>query len=317
MGHANARLTPFGRLVLVQRVLEGGWAVGPAAEAVGVSRTTAYKWLRRYREEGETGLRDRAPWARSCPHALPQSLVERILRTRRRLRQGPHRLAWLLGLARSTIYGVLRRHGISRLQSLDRSSGVPIRYCKERPGELLHLDVKKLGRIPAGGGHRKRGRARGRRHQGGGYDFLHVAVDDASRVAYVAAFPDERGQTTARFLLEAAACFADRGVGIERVMTDRAFAYTRSRHFRQARQHLGAGHSVTRPYRPQTNGKAERFIRTLLEEWAYTRLYRSNQERLAALQDWVQFYNRRRPHTALKGQPPMAVLVNNVRGNYS
>ena len=246
----------------------------------------------------------------------PQSQVDRILRARRR-RRGPHRLAWLLGLARSTIYAVLRRHGVSRLQSLDRASGVPIRYCKERAGELLHLDVKKLGRIPAGGGHRKLGRARGRRQRGGGYDFLHVAVDDASRVAYVAAFPDERGPTTARFLLDAAASFADRGVRIERVMTDRAFAYTHSRHFRQARQYLGAGHTVTRPYRPQTNGKAERFIRTMLDEWAYARLYRSNQERLAALPRWLKSYNQRRPHTALDGSPPMTVLINKVAGNYT
>ena len=152
MAYANARLTPFGRLVLVQPVLELGWSVGPAAGAVGVSRTSAYKLLRRYREAGETGLLDRAPRPRRCPHALPQSQVDRILRARRRRRQGPHRLAWLLGLASSTIYGVLRRHGVSRLQSLDRASGVTIRYCKERAGELLHLDVKKLGRIPAGPG---------------------------------------------------------------------------------------------------------------------------------------------------------------------
>jgi len=318
MAHRNAKLTPFGRLLLVQRVEECGWSVAQAAESVGVSRATAWKWLRRYREEGEAGLYDRPSRPGRCPHALPQGEVHRILQARQQLKVGPHRLAWTIHRPRSTIYGVLRRHGLSRLPDLDRPSGAPVRYVREHPGELLHLDVKKLGRIPPGGGHRMLGRSKDTsRHRGLGYDYIHVAVDDASRVAYVDAFPDERGDTAARFLLDAAAFFAQHGVHIERVLTDQAFAYTQSRSFADAATTLGARHLVTRPYRPQTNGKAERFIRTLIEEWAYARLYTTNAERLAVLPSWIEFYNHRRPHTALGGRPPMAALVNNVGGNYS
>src|SRR3990172_305418 len=267
MAHCRAKLTPF-----------------------GVSRSTAGKWLQRYRDEGIVGLEDRPSRPLRSPHALPTEEVQGILQARHRLRVGPHRLAPALGRPRSTIYGVLRRHGLSRLRDWDRPTAVPVRYVRERPGELLHLDVKKLARIPAGGGHRILGREIGRagRLGGAGHDYVHVAVDDASRVAYLEALHDERGDTAARFLLAAAAFFASQGVRIERVLTDRAFAYTNSRAFPQAIQVLGARHIVTRPYRPQTNGKAERFIKTLLQEWAYARLY-----------------NRRRPHTALGGLTPM------------
>jgi transposase InsO family protein len=313
------RLTPFGRLLLVQRVMELGWAPSTAAEAVGVSRATTYKWLRRYRELGEPGLLDRPSRPGRCPHALPAPTVDRILAARRRWRQGPHRLAPRLGLARSTVYGVLRRHGLSRLSHGDRSTGIPIRYVRQHPGELLHLDSKKLGRVPSGGGHRFLGRAHAggsRLKEGLGYDYLHVAVDDCSRVAFVQLAPDESGPTAARFLLQAAAFFAAQGVRIERVLTDRAWAYTQSRDFQLALTQLSARHLVTRPYRPQTNGKAERFLRTLLEEWAYARLYPTNASRLRQLSRWVRFYNHRRPHTALAGQAPNSVLVNKARGNY-
>jgi len=315
--HRMAKLTPFGRLLLVQRVENLGWTAVQAAEALGVSRATAYKWLRRYRKEGEAGLEDRSSRPLHSPHALSVEAVRGILSARERLKFGPHRLAPEVGCPRSTIYGVLRRHCLSRLRDLDRPSAVPVRYVREHPGELLHLDVKKLGRIPPGGGHRMLGRSTETKRRGHGYDYLHVAVDDASRVACVSVFPDERGDTTARFLLEAAAFFAQRGVRVERILTDRAFSYTHSRAFGDATSALDIHHLVTKPYRPQTNGKAERFIRTLLEEWAYTRLYHTNQERLDALPNWVEFYNQRRPHTALGGEPPMAALVNNVCGNYS
>jgi transposase InsO family protein len=193
-----------------------------------------------------------------------------------------------------------------------------VRYVREHPGELLHLDVKKLGRVPPGGGKRMLGKRTGpAASRGVGNDFLHVAVDDASRVAYVEVHPDERGPTAARFLLAATTYFAEHGVRVERVMTDRAFAYTQATAFREALGQVGARHKLTRPYRPQTNGKAERFIQTLQREWAYAKLYRSNDERLAALRRWLEFYNRRRPHTALGGRPPMTVLANNVDGNDS
>lgn len=315
--HARAKLTPFGRLLLVQRVTVDGWSAARTAEAMGVSRATAYKWLGRFRAEGAGGLGDRPSRPRACRHALPAEEIQRILRARRRLKQGPHRLAWALGRPRSTIYGVLRRHQVSRLRDNDRIAAIPIRYVRERPGELLHLDTKKLGRIPPGGGHRMLGWKVGKEHrQQGGYEYVHVAVDDASRVAFVQVHPDESQQTAAHFLREAAASFAERGVRIERVLTDRGNAY-RSRVFATEVMALGARHKLTRPYRPQTNGKAERFIKTLVEEWAYARFYRSNQERLLALPGWLDSYNSCRPHTALNGLAPTAALVNNLGGNHT
>jgi transposase InsO family protein len=319
MRDRRARLTPFGRLLLVQRVKELGWTAAQAAAAAGVSRATAYKWLARFQEEGAAGLEDRSTRPLGNPRALSPEQVERIIRLRRGLRHGPHRLAPLLAMPRSTIYDVLRRTGFSRLHDLDRTTAIPIRYVRERPGELLHVDIKKLGRIPPGGGHRILGREQGRKTRlpGIGYDYLHVHVDDATRTAAVVVMPDDRPNTCAQALLEAAAWFADRGVRIERVMTDRAPTYTWWPAFPKAVASLGAVHKTTRPYRPQTNGKAERFIQTLLNEWAYARPYRSNEERLRALSRWLRFYNQQRPHTELGNQPPQVVLVNHVLGNYT
>ena len=317
MAHANARLTEFGRLLLVQRITELGWPPAQAAESLGVSRATAYKWLGRYRAQGRAGLADRSSRARRCRHALPAVQVRRVLAARRRYRQGPHRLAWRLGMARSTIYGVLRRYGQSRLAHTDRASGVVVRYQREHPGELVHIDVKKLGRIPDGGGHRIHGRATARRGRGIGYDYLHSAVDDCSRVAFSQILPDEQAATAARFLVEAAAFFADHGVVIQRVLTDNAKAYTQSLLFAETAAGLGIRLKRIRPYRPQTNGKVERFNRTLLEEWAYARLYHSNSDRSRAFTRWLRTYNHRRPHTALDGLTPMAVLVNNAGGKHT
>jgi len=317
MAHANARLTEFGRLLLVQRILELGWPPAQAAEALGVSRATAYKWLGRYRQHGQAGLADRSSRPHRCPHALSAAQVHRVLAARRRHRQGPHRLAWRLGMARSTIYGVLRRHHMSRLASTDRASGVVVRYQREHPGELVHIDVKKLGRIPDGGGHRAHGRAVGARGRGIGYDYVHSAVDDRSRVAFSQLLPDESATTAALFLIEAASFFADHGVRIQRVLTDNAKAYTQSIVFAETAAGLGIRLKRTRRYRPQTNGKVERFNRTLLQEWAYARLYRSNTERRRAFRRWLRSYNHRRPHTSLDGLTPMAALVNNLGGNYS
>ena len=221
-------------------------------------------------------------------------------------------------MPRSTIYGVLARHGMSRLAHSDRASGVVVRYQREHPGELVHIDVKKLGRIPDGGGHRIHGRAATTpRGLGIGYDYIHSAVDDRSRVAFSQILPDESAATAALFLIEAASFFADHGVQIQRVLTDNAKAYAQSILFAETAAGLGITLKRTRRDRPQTNGKVERFNKTLLEEWAYARLYRSNTERRRAFRRWLRSYNHRRPHTSLDGLTPMAVLVNNVHGKHN
>lgn len=316
MGHRRAKLTVFGRRLLAERVELEGWSIAKAAEMAGVSRQTATKWVHRYRVDGLAGLEDHSSAPRRMPRALPADAVQRVIETRMTMRVGPHRLAPVLGMPRSTIGEILRRHGLSRLRDLDRASGIPIRYVRERPGELLHLDVKKLGRIPDGGGHRFRGRD-GTPRARAGHDVVHVAIDDATRVAYVAVRDDERGPTCARFLLDAAAWFARHGVRIERVMTDNARNYTDARVFADAVRSVGAKHKLTRPRRPQTNGKAERFIQTMLAEWAYARLYVTNDARLNALPTWLDHYNHNRPHTSLDGKVPMQVLVSNVSGNHT
>jgi transposase InsO family protein len=313
MSHPRAKLTPAGRRLLVERVLVHGWSPAQTAEALGVSRATTYKWVRRYRQEGERGLLDRSSRPHRLARSLPAEMVQQVLAERLRLRLGPHQLAPRLGLARSTTYGILRRHGLSRLSDLDRTTREVIRYQKDRPGELLHLDTKKLARIPDGGGHRAWGRSpETKRGRGIGYDFLHVAVDDASRVAYVEVLPDDTGASAAAFLDRARTYFAGRGVTIEAVLTDRAFCYTNSRLFKEALAETGVRHRTTRPYRPQTNGKAERFIRTLLQEWAYAELYLSNENRRALLPEWITYYNQERPHTALNGASPLTFLVDKV-----
>ena len=317
MAHRRSRLTPFGRELLVHRVLVLGWPAARVAEATGVSRATVYKWVRRFRAGGS--LEDASSRAHRRPHALPEVDVERVRKARIELKQGPHRLSAQLGMPRSTIYGILRRHGMSRLRDFDGPTGKPIRYVRERPGELVHMDIKKLGRIPTGGGHFAVGRQLGKRNKGGrslGYDFIHVAVDDCSRFAYVELLPDERDRSAAAFLLRATMAFERSGIPVQRLLTDLGTAY-RSQAFATAIQLVGARHKFTRPYRPQTNGKAERFIRTLVEEWAYSRVYADNSARSDALQGWVDFYNHRRPHTALGGRPPVATLVNNGDGNYT
>lgn len=317
MAKHRPRLNVFGRQLLVHRIEDEGWPVARAAEAAGVSRTTAHKWLARYRAEGESGLMDRSSRPHRSPRRLADEVVAAILRARVRRRYGPHRLAPLLGLPRSTIGKVLVRHGFGRLADTDKPTGVPIRYVRERPGELLHQDHKKLGRIPPGGGHRMLGRGAARGRGTSGYDHFEVVVDDASQVACVVHVPDESGTSAARALAEAAVFFAERGVRIERVLTDNAKAYTESRTYATTLEGLGARHLRTRPYRPQTNGKAEAFIKTMLREWAYAKLYRSNHERLTALRRWVDFYNHERTHTELGSIAPMSALVNKVRGKYT
>lgn len=314
MPHANACLTPRGRLVLVQRI-SNGWPVSRAARAAGISRQTGSKWWNRYRREGSTGLVDRRSVVRRQARAHPADLAEQLCRLRREQRVGPHRLAWQTGLARSTVYAVLRRHGLGRLDRLEPRPPV-IRYERAAPGELLHLDTKQLGRIGAGGGHRVLGHLGGvpDRHRGIGWNRVHVAVDDHSRIAYVEELADESPATTAAFLERAVAFYAGHGIGIERVLSDNGGCY-RSKLFAATAERLGVALRKTRPYRPQTNGKAERFIRTLLGEWAYAGAFYDTAARVASLPAFVDYYNRSRPHWSLAGQPPMSrAPVNNLSG---
>jgi transposase InsO family protein len=288
---------------------------------MGVSRQTAYKWLRRFRDEGLSGLEDRSSAPRRCPHRLGHDEVAEIVAARLATLHGPHRLSYALRRPRSTIYGVLRRQGLSRLSWIDRPTRTVVRYERDRPGELLHMDVKKLGRIREGGGWKMLGRdaiKRGNHFNTApvGFDYLHVAIDDHSRVAFVRSLADEKGPTCARFLDDAVGYFKTKGVRIERVMTDNARNYRTSRVFQDMLDTHGIAHRLTANYRPQTNGKAERFNRTLLEEFAYKQLFTSNTERSSALGPWVDSYNASRPHTAIKGLTPLQRLVNNVDGNH-
>ena len=307
MAHRNARLTPVTRLELVREV-SAGWTQAEVARRFRVSRHTVAKWVRRYREGGTAGLEGRSSAPHRHPRRTPPALEREICAVRRSQGFGPHRIAWALHIARSTVYAVLRRFGLNRLDRLHRVSRKVVRYEHPAPGDLLHLDVKKLGRIPPGGGHRVHGRTTGTpRGRGAGYDYLHVAVDDHSRYAYVEALPDERGPTCAAFLARALAALKRRDVTVRRVLTDNARAYG-SHAFRAVAAAHGLTLKLTRPYRPQTNGKAERFIRTLQDEWAYARSYRSNDQRLHELPRWLYRYNHRRPHGGIDGATPASRL---------
>ena len=312
MAHRNARLTPLTRFELVREV-DAGWTQTEVARRFRVSRQTVRKWLRRFREEGVAGLDDRSSAPRSHPRGTPAELERRICAVRRTQGFGPHRIQWALGVARSTVYAVLRRRGLNRLVRLHRVTRKVVRYEHPASGDLLHLDVKKLGRIPDGGGKRfapgfaeTRSGPHSRRSLG--LEYLHVAVDDHSRYAYVAVLPDERAASCAAFLEQALAAFSRRGVRVRGVLTDNAKAYTVARSFRDAAATAGVRLSHTRPYRPQTNGKAERFIQILQDEWAYARPYRSNAERLHQLPRWLYRYNHRRPHGGVGGAVPASRL---------
>ena len=309
--HQNARMTFHGRLLLVQRVREAGWRVVDAAVAGGVSERTAYTWLARYRDGGEAALHDRSSAPVRSPSQLPAEVVATIERLRRQRWSGP-RIARALGRPGSTVGSVLRRLGLGRLSALEPTPPT-VRYERAAAGELLHLDSKKLGRID-GLGHRVTGDRRGHRARGVGWEYLHVAIDDASRLAYTELLPDERGESCAGFLARAAAWFASLGVRIERVMSDNAFAYTQSQAFQAAITELGARHLTTRPYRPRTNGKAERFIQTALREWLYGRPYASSAARAADMSAWLHWYNHHRPHAGIRATTP-ASRLNNLLGN--
>ena len=297
--HANAKLTPQGRLFLVQRI-EKGMTVTEAAASVGVSNRTAYRWLRRYRDEGESGLRDRSSRPHRSPGKTGDKAIRRILHLRR---QG--RVAWeiarLVKIPRSTVSRILRQNGLGRLCFLKPREEVR-RYERERPGELLHIDTKKLGRIQGGPGHRVHGNRVGR-VQGAGWENAHAAVDDHTRLAYAEVLPDEGQESVTVFLKRAVAWYAEQGIRIERVLTDQGSGY-RSKRFNRACEELGIRHIYTRPYTPKTNGKVERFIQTMSRKWAYAKAYRSSKKRDSALPTWIHYYNQDRPHHGLGGLTP-------------
>ena len=309
--HKNARLTPQGRLLMVRRIDENGWTVAAAAAAAGLSLRRTYHWLGRYRAGGEIALQDRSSTPARYRNPVPAIRVAEIERLRRDRMTGS-RIAQQLGMPRSTVGLVLRRLGLGRLAALDPKPPI-IRYERERPGELLHLDTKKLGRID-GIGHRITGRRTGaiNRHHGIGWEVLHVCIDDASRLAYTELLADEKKESAVAFLGRALDWFGRHGVSVERIMTDNGSAY-RSHDFRAACAKAGLKHVLTRPYTPRTNGKAERFIQTSLREWAYARAYQSSAERSHAMQPWIADYNAIRPHSALGGKPP-ATRLNNLLG---
>jgi transposase InsO family protein len=315
VSHANALLTPRGRLQLARCVVEQGWPLRRAAERFQVSPTTAARWAGRYRQLGAAGMVDRSSRPQRSPRRTPTRTERRIIKVRVIRRWGPARIGFLLGLHPSTVHRVLARYGLARLAWLDRATGrVVRRYEHAAPGDLVHVDVKKVGRIPDGGGWRVHGRAaRAGRKRGQGYTFLHTALDDHSRLAYSELLADERQETAAAFWTRANAYFADCGITVVRVLTDNGNCY-RSRAFAAA---LGdVVHKRTRPYRPQTNGKVERFHRTLADEWAYAASYDSDAARAAAYPDWLHRYNHHRGHTALGGRPP-ASRVTNLSGQNS
>jgi transposase InsO family protein len=310
--HKNARLTPSGRALLAARVTDG-WTVKAAALAAGVSLRTAHKWLGRHRRGGERRHHDRSSAPRRCPRRTsPQRLAE-IEALRRQRLSGPQ-IARILGMARSTVGLLLRRLGLGRLALLEPKPPV-MRYEKAAPGELIHIDIKTLGKID-GVGHRITGQHEGHhRARGVGHEHLHVAIDDASRLAYTEMLPSLGKEDATGFLGRALAWYGRLGVRVERVMTDNGSAY-RSKLFAKALEDAGARHVRTRPYTPRTNGKAERFIQTSLREWAYAKPYASSDQRNAARRHWIDDYNLNRPHSAIGHQPPYARL-NNLLGNDS
>jgi transposase InsO family protein len=299
---------------MVKRVIEQGWSLTEAAEAAGVSERTCSKWTARYRSEGEAGLLDRSSAPHSMPGRTPEDRVAAIAALRRVRMTGPE-IAECLGMPRSTVSAVLVRIGLGRLSRLEPLEPIR-RYERQRPGELIHIDVKKLVQISKGAGHRVTGK-RTWQAEGIGWERVHVCVDDATRLAYVEVLPDEKALTAIGFLKRAIAFYAAHGIEVERLMTDNGPAYVSISHALACKA-LGVRHIRTRPYRPQTNGKAERFIRTMLGGWAYGAIYRDSAQRTAALSGWLDFYNWRRPHGSLAHRPPGARLaeLNNVAGSY-
>jgi transposase InsO family protein len=319
LSHRNARLNLHGRLLLIERVVGQRRPVAHVAKELGISRQCAHRWVNRHRLEGATGLVDRSSRPHRSPRRIPVEVEARVVQLREDQRRGQDWLGSELGLPARTVSRILRRHQVPYLADCDPLTGAPIRasqqttcrYERDRPGELVHMDVKKIGKIPDGGGWKALGRADGHRERKTkiGYDYVHSVVDDHSRLAYSEILPDEKGPTCAAFLLRAAAYFTGHGITrIERVITDNHLSYRRSHAMRSAVAALGARHLFIKPHCPWQNGKAERYNRTLQIEWAYRQVFTSNTDRANALAPWLNFYNTRRRHTALSGLPPISRL---------
>ena len=311
--HPNAVLTPVGRRRMVACVLEHGWTVEATAERFQVDAKTVRKWRDRFLAEGVAGLEDRSSRPRCSPKRTPYACRRRVLQLRRERRWGAEHIAFEVGLAASTVQSILRAAGMGRLDRGDRatsSARPPQRYQWERPGQMVHVDVKKIAAIPDGGGWRIHGRGPGPTggHSGAGYRYIHTAIDDRTRLAYSEILDDEQADTAAGFLARATLWFSLRGITIERVLTDNGACY-RSNAWATACAHASIVHKRTRPYRPQTNGKVERFHRILLEEWAYIRPWHSETERVAGYDAFMHFYNQHRSHGALGWLSPMATLT--------
>lgn len=321
MSHRNARLTVHGRLLIVRRY-QAGWRQAHIAAAMGVSRKCVKTWIDRFAAEGEAGLETRSSRPHTMPTRTSAEVEQRVLAARAEHRDGPDVLGPKVGVPARTVSRILRRHGVAYLRECDPITGevirsskqTAVRYERQRPGELVHMDVKKLGRIPDGGGWRAHGRAATVDHRHKqvkvGYDYVHSLVDDYTRLAYSEILPDETGATCAAFLRRAAAYFATKGITrIERVMTDNAFAYRHSHDMKKACADLDATQKFIKPHCPWQNGKVERLNRTLATEWAYRRTFTSNADRTAALAPWLEHYNTERRHSALGGQPPISRLL--------
>ena len=331
--HANAALTPRARLRLARLIVDHGWPPARAAERYDVSWRTAAKWAARYRAEGPSGMNDRSSRPHRQPNRTPAPVVRKIVHLRWKQRLGPVEIGDRLGLPSSTVHAVLVRCRLNRLTHLDRATGEPIRrYEHEKPGDLIHVDVKKLGKVPDGGGWRYVGRQQGERNRSAtvertgaprnkyrnpqiGICYLHTVIDDHSRVAYVEAREDETKETATEVLRNAVAWFGERGVTVQRVISDNGSCY-KSKLWKKTCTDLGITAKKTRPYRPQTNGKIERFHRTLAEGWAFKKLYNSESARLAALPAWIHEYNHHRPHSAIGKAAPITRL-NNLPGHHT
>ena len=311
--HKNARLTPHGRALLVRRVLEEGLRAAEAAQAMGVSRRTVYKWLQRFREEGPAGLQNRTSRPQQCPHQTSAERVAQVIE-RRCQRQTYRQIALRLDLGQSTVARILKRAGLNRLAYLDPPKPAN-RYEYPAPGDLLHLDIKKLGRFRRPG-HRVTGDRRNTPKRGPGWEYVHIAIDDHSRVAFGSIHANEKAISACKALINALRYYKTLGIRFSRVLTDNGAAYC-SKRFKRLCQRLGLRHLRTKPYHPRTNGKAERFIQTALREWAYARAYPNSNHRAQQMLDWLHQYNWHRPHASLDYQPPISripISENNLVG---